>query len=78
MSACTPPQGASGSNLCAIFVFLAHDVVCSIRDFTLDDGHKMSPKETWSYLGRVLYNRRSRIDPLWNQLICCGFEEGKR
>ena len=47
------------------------------EDFCLDDGRTHSPKEIYSYLGRVLYNRRSKMDPLWNTLVVAGFEEGE-
>lgn len=50
----------------------------SINDIEQDDGHQLSASEINSYLSRVLYNRRSKVNPLWNQLITAGFEEGKR
>lgn len=48
-----------------------------IDDFTANDGAVLTPAEIHSYLGRVMYNRRSKVDPLWNQLITAGFHEGK-
>lgn len=48
-----------------------------ITDFTANDGAVLRPAEIHSYLGRVMYNRRSKVDPLWNQLITAGFYEGK-
>jgi 20S proteasome subunit beta 7 len=48
-----------------------------ISDFTAADGSILTPSEIHSYLGRVLYNRRGKIDPLWNQLITAGFYNGK-
>ncbi len=32
----------------------------SNEDFCADDGAKLSPKEIYAYLSRVLYNRRSK------------------
>ena len=29
-------------------------------DFCIDDGSTLTPKEVWSYLIRVLYNRRNK------------------
>jgi len=46
-------------------------------DFRADDGAHLTPPMIHSYLTRVLYNRRSKIDPLWNLLLVAGVEEGK-
>ncbi|KAK9793714.1 hypothetical protein WJX73_005874 [Symbiochloris irregularis] len=46
-------------------------------DFCEDDGGMLSPREIWSYLCRVLYNRRNKQDPLWNSLVIGGIEHGK-
>ena len=48
------------------------------EDFCHDDGHTLSPKEIHSYLSRVMYNRRNRMNPYYNQLIVGGFKHGKR
>ena len=48
-----------------------------IADFAAADGATLTPSEVHSYLGRVMYNRRSKVDPLWNQLITAGFYQGK-
>jgi 20S proteasome subunit beta 7 len=48
-----------------------------INDFAAADGSTLTPQEIHSYLGRVMYNRRSKVDPLWNQLITAGFYKGK-
>jgi len=41
-------------------------------DFCMDDGHKLKPSEVFSYLTRVIYNRRNKMDPLWNSLVVGG------
>lgn len=46
-------------------------------DFCMDDGHTLKPAEVHSYLCRVLYNRRNKMDPLWNSLVVGGFHAGK-
>jgi 20S proteasome subunit beta 7 len=48
-----------------------------LTDFIEDDGYSRSSAEVHSYLARVLYNRRSRMNPLYNQLIVAGFEGDK-
>jgi 20S proteasome subunit beta 7 len=47
------------------------------RDNFYEDGSTLSPKEIYSYLARVMYNRRNKFDPYWNQLIVAGVKDGK-
>jgi 20S proteasome subunit beta 7 len=49
-----------------------------IDEFAAQDGHTLGPAEIHEYLARVLYNRRSKMDPLWNSLVVGGFKDGKR
>uniref|UniRef100_A0A6U5BXA0 Proteasome subunit beta n=1 Tax=Hemiselmis andersenii TaxID=464988 RepID=A0A6U5BXA0_HEMAN len=42
-----------------------------------DDGCHLSPSDIHSYLGRVMYNRRNRFDPLWNELVVAGYKDGE-
>jgi 20S proteasome subunit beta 7 len=46
-------------------------------DFCMDDGHKLKPHEVYGYLTRVLYNRRNKMDPLWNSLVIAGWHADK-
>jgi len=46
-------------------------------DFCADDGHCLAPSELYAYLQRVLYNRRNKMDPLWNSLVVAGFKDGQ-
>jgi len=41
-------------------------------DYRTDDGIQMQPPEVYSYLSRVMYNRRNKFDPLWNSLVVGG------
>merc|ERR1712107_348797 len=43
-----------------------------LQDWMEQDGVTFNPKEVASYLGRKLYARRSKMDPLWNQLVIGG------
>ncbi|OSD00362.1 proteasome endopeptidase complex beta subunit [Trametes coccinea BRFM310] len=47
-------------------------------EFTYQDGHDLGPAEVHEYLSRVMYARRSKMDPLWNSLLVGGFRDGKR
>lgn len=40
-----------------------------------DDGFKLKPKAMHSWLTRVLYNRRSKFDPLWNIFLVGGMQD---
>lgn len=50
--------------------------ILSAEDYCLDDGRTHTAKEIHSYLGRVLYGRRNKMDPLWNTLVIAGVENG--
>lgn len=38
-----------------------------------NDGHTYTPKSIYNYMGRVMYNRRTKMNPLWNTVIIGGF-----
>lgn len=44
-------------------------------DFVEDDGAKTQPRALHSFLQRVQYNRRTRLDPLWQSLVVAGVGE---
>jgi 20S proteasome subunit beta 7 len=39
--------------------------------------HSTNAKETWNYLRSVMYNRRNKMNPLWNDLVVAGLDEAK-
>jgi len=43
-----------------------------LEDFLQDDGCYMGPRQYASYIGRVMYNRRSKFNPLFNQFVIAG------
>jgi 20S proteasome subunit beta 7 len=47
----------------------------NIESESLNDGHSYSPQSMHSWLTRVLYNRRSRFNPLWNTVIIGGYHD---
>jgi 20S proteasome subunit beta 7 len=49
-----------------------------IDEFTAQDGHTLGPAEIHEYLSQVMYNRRSKMNPLWNSILVGGFKDGKR
>lgn len=46
------------------------------REYCFDDGHVLSPKAIHQYLARVMYNRRNKMDPLWNHVVIAGMQDG--
>lgn len=47
-----------------------------IDEDCLDDGFKLKPKSLYCWLTRVMYNRRSKFDPFWNNFVVGGLEDG--
>jgi len=37
----------------------------------------LDPKAIYSYLGRVMYGRRNKQDPLWNNVVVAGYKNGE-
>jgi len=66
--------GASGeySDFQFIQKFLGEMVT---EDYCEDDGSELNAREIHSVLARILYNRRSKMNPLWNQLVVGGTAE---
>jgi len=46
-------------------------------EYTMDDGASMSASMLHHWLTRLMYNRRSKMDPLWNSIVIAGFRNGK-
>ncbi|CAG9859740.1 unnamed protein product [Phyllotreta striolata] len=47
-----------------------------IDEDCLDDGLKMKPKSLYCWLTRIMYQRRSKLDPFWNNLVVGGIQDG--
>jgi len=47
------------------------------EDWVNEDGCRMGPTEYSAWLGRIMYNRRSKINPLWNSW-CVGGVKGDK
>lgn len=44
------------------------------RDHCFDDGHMLSARALHQYLARIMYNRRNKMDPLWNRVVVAGID----
>ncbi|NXN73734.1 PSB4 protein, partial [Himantopus himantopus] len=72
----TTMLGASGDY--ADFQYLKQIIDQMVIDEELlGDGHSYSPKAIHSWLTRVMYNRRSKINPLWNTVVIGGYYNGE-
>ena len=47
------------------------------NDANEDDGSKLNAKELHSLLARILYNKRTKMNPFYNQLCIGGFVNGQ-
>lgn len=67
-----------GSGDYSDFQFI-HDIIKEKvnQDYCLNDGYVLKPKALYSWCTRVLYNRRSNFDPLWNKLVIGGIEDNQ-
>ncbi|XP_070622412.1 proteasome subunit beta type-4 [Erythrolamprus reginae] len=48
-----------------------------IDEDLLGDGHSYSPKAIHSWLTRIMYNHRSKMNPLWNTVVIGGYSHGE-
>jgi len=40
-----------------------------------DDGNLAGPRDALTYLARLLYRRRTNVNPLWNSVVVAGWDE---
>ncbi|GFR61067.1 proteasome subunit beta [Elysia marginata] len=72
----TTVVGAAGDY--ADFQYLTNVIEQQVIDEEcLNDGFGYTPKSLHCWLTRVLYNRRSKFNPLWNTYIVAGIEDQK-
>lgn len=46
-------------------------------EFVEADGITLRPRHVYEWLGRLLYGRRSKVDPLWVSLLVGGWDKGE-
>jgi len=50
----------------------------SIKEEYQNDGHALRAPHIYSYLARVLYNRRCKFNFLWNSILVAGYDDEKK
>lgn len=45
-----------------------------LEDYSMDDRIALRPKDLYTWLTRVLYNRRSKFQPLWVEMVVGGMQ----
>ncbi|KAG6447309.1 proteasome subunit beta type-4 [Manduca sexta] len=48
-----------------------------IDEKCIGDGLQLKPRSLHCWLTRVLYNKRSKMDPLWNSYVVAGIQDGE-
>ena len=49
-----------------------------IKEYYTNDDHVLSTPHVYEYLSRVMYHRRTKLDPLWNTFVVGGYNNGER
>lgn len=56
---------------------LLHELETEEEVYDTDGGHNLRAPHIHEYLSRVLYNRRLKMDPLWNAILVAGFNDDR-
>ncbi|PVU88920.1 hypothetical protein BB559_004291 [Furculomyces boomerangus] len=48
-----------------------------LSEHVTDDDQVLGTKSIYKYLSNIMYNRRSKVNPLWNKFIVAGLEDGE-
>ena len=49
--------------------------VCRIEEVCWSDGQMMSPRQWYTALSAYMYQRRTKMDPLWNANVVAGVDK---
>ncbi|CAH1766657.1 14789_t:CDS:2 [Entrophospora sp. SA101] len=52
--------------------------ICPIEEYYTNDSHTLSAPHIYEFLSKVMYNRRSQFNPLWNSFIVGGYHKGEK
>eukprot|EP01127_Copromyxa_protea_P013210 TRINITY_DN3535_c0_g1_i1.p2 TRINITY_DN3535_c0_g1~~TRINITY_DN3535_c0_g1_i1.p2 ORF type:complete len:259 (+),score=65.30 TRINITY_DN3535_c0_g1_i1:1824-2600(+) len=69
--------GASGDISDFQYILKELEAMKEKEEYCEEDSHVHSPTAIYTWLSRVYYARRSKFNPLWNQLVIAGFKDAK-
>jgi 20S proteasome subunit beta 7 len=72
--------GGASSDLQAVTELLKRNALedrCTADSLYEESSNEECAGEVWSYLRAVMYNRRSKMNPLWNDLVVAGFKKNE-
>lgn len=49
----------------------------ALEDYCCDDGCTYTATDIYSYLTKLMYQRRNKFNPLWNNLLVAGMKDGE-
>ncbi|KAL9937789.1 hypothetical protein V8E36_003334 [Tilletia maclaganii] len=57
------------------FQYLQHRLdQLQVSEFNEGDGHSLTPRQLYTYLTRVFYHRRTKMNPIWNSVLLGGVD----
>ncbi|KAL1515169.1 hypothetical protein AB1Y20_004237 [Prymnesium parvum] len=68
---------AAGGDISDYQQMLKFIEAAAVEEYAINDGASMSASAMHHWLTRLMYNRRSKMDPLWNSIVVCGHRDGK-
>ncbi|KAJ1954162.1 Proteasome subunit beta type-7 [Linderina pennispora] len=48
------------------------------RELCMDDDQTLGTKSVYKYISNIMYNRRTKVDPLWNSYVVAGLDHGEK
>ncbi|KAJ1992179.1 Proteasome subunit beta type-7 [Coemansia spiralis] len=48
------------------------------QEYDMDDGQRLGTKSIYKCISKIMYNRRSKMNPLWNSYVIAGVDSGEK
>jgi hypothetical protein len=70
------PENVKFLPISKVVAFYKNNSIYSSDEVIANDGLALKPKALYTWLTRVMYNRRNKFDPLWNNYLVGGMQDG--